>query len=76
MHQIKVEIDEETLKRFENLPKSGKSIAWRPTEEQKQLLLRYWPIKNHCAVAKQLGVSSNTALKCYRALCKAEDALD
>jgi len=71
MREVKVEIDEETLKRFEALPQAGQyreGKVWNPQEDA--LLLRYWPIKRHKEVADLLGVCTNTALKRYRQLTR------
>jgi len=77
MREIKVEIDEGTLRRFQELPDGGGGrTGWQPTPEQDELLLRFWPIKNHDAVARALGVCRGTALKRYRELMEEADESD
>jgi len=64
-----VEIPPDLEALFDALPEGGKSNpgkTWTPAEDA--ILLKYWPVKKHAAVAKQLGVSANTALKRYREL--------
>jgi len=77
MREIKIEIDEETLRRFQELPDVKDSHpGWQPTPEQDALLLRFWPIKTHRSVAKALGVSYNTALRRYRELAGEKNETD
>lgn len=66
MREIRVEIDEEL---FKQLPDGGPYRGGKKwTQEEDEMLLRYWPIKNHEGMAKLFGVSKNTALKRYRQL--------
>jgi hypothetical protein len=65
LNGTEVEVDESVIKKFDSLPGAfGSSF----TDEQKALLLAYWPTKRHVAVAKCLGVSVDTALRWYRSL--------
>lgn len=64
-----IEIDPEIAAVFEALPNRVLARNIKEfTAEQDAILLKYWPIKNHEAVAHSLGVCKNTALKRFREL--------
>lgn len=67
--QILVEIDEETIKKFESIPRSKKEKSNWP-EYKDALLLKYWPIKRHKDVADFLGYPVNTAKDRYEKLIR------
>ena len=67
--RVDIEIPDTILSKFESLPDSvpnSRGHAW--TKEEDAILLRFWPVKNHSAVSKTLGVCTNVALRRYREL--------
>ena len=56
MREINVEIPQELIDKFDVLP--DKKKEW--TDEEDALLLKYWPIKIHSAVARLLGRPRST----------------
>ncbi len=43
-----ITIDKKLLDKFESLPGGTMAIrAWKPNEEQKQLISKYWAVKKH-----------------------------
>jgi len=64
-----IKISKELEEAFDALPDGGPfKPAKEWTAEEDAILLKYWPIKKHSAVAIQLGVAENTARKRYREL--------
>ena len=61
-----VEIPENLATIFDSLEPAVKEVIW--TDVAEALMLKYWPIKKHAQVAKELGVCTDTALKHYREL--------
>lgn len=59
-------IDADLIEKFEALEPAAKRVIW--TKEKDELLLLYWPKKNHVEVSKLLGVCPNTARARYRTL--------
>ena len=56
---------------FDALPDNSVGIRKaRFSEEQDAALLKYWPTKNHDAVAKLIGHATGTCLRRYRELCQ------
>jgi len=56
---------------LEGMPRSrGNRILYPDmfSKESEAILLRYWPIRDHRAVAKRIGVSATTCLRRYREL--------
>jgi len=66
LDEIIITVDPEIRRKFEELPGAQHRNPW--TQEKEALLLQYWPVKNHGAVARLLGVKVNTALKRFREL--------
>lgn len=58
---IDIEITPELQALLDEVPDSRvkRSRVW--TREEDTLLLAGWPVKNHAALAKKIGVSENTA---------------
>ena len=66
---VDIKVNADMRARFDALPDKGGSPLrrkWKPEEDA--MLLAYWPIKQHGAVAKALGVDKATALARYREL--------
>jgi hypothetical protein len=61
MNDIVIEITPELQAMLDEVPDSRvkRSRVW--TREEDALLLAGWPVKNHAALSKKIGVSENTA---------------
>lgn len=49
---------------------STSRIGWQPTDQQRAIILRYYPLKNKEQLAEYLGISDKTLRKWYKALAK------
>jgi len=73
LKDIIIEIPKDLQDRLDALPDKKNPIWKEWTPAMDKALLNYWPVKNHYAIAKALGVSSVTALLRYRKLTEALD---
>lgn len=61
MNDIVIEITPELQALLDEVPDSRVPRGKKWTAEEDAFLLAGWPVKNHVAMAKKIGVSENTA---------------
>lgn len=63
---VEININEELLKKIESLPDKNPGIRQRnPTEQEKEIIKKYWKVKRQTDLCKVLGVSVSTARRWY-----------
>ena len=70
--RLAIQVDAGVLAEFEALPKGNPNWQRPFTPQEDCLLRRFWPTRNHAAVARKLGRSDTTCLKRFRELTTEE----